>query len=120
MEDLKIERFSLDDKTLRVPAIKGKWLGKLSNHRKSYKNYERLLGEAKSKLIKEYETNSDYSYTKATIEKIILDHDVIKKIKSNIDNERVIVEFCEKSLTIVSSMTYDVKNIIEWSKLELT
>ena len=118
--DLLIERFSLDDKVMKVPGIKGKWLSRLSKHRKDYKNFDRLMGEAKAKLMREYEKNSDISYTKATLEKIILDNDVMVKIKRSLDNERIIIEFCEKSLTIVSSMTYDVKNIIEWSKLELT
>jgi hypothetical protein len=119
-DDLKIERFSLDDKTLRVPGIKGKWLSRLSKHRVEYRNYQSLMDEAKAKLIKDYESKSNISYTKATLENLILDNDIIKKIRKNVDNEKSVIEFCEKTLSIVSSMTYDVKNIIEWTKLELT
>ena len=119
-KDLGIERFSLDEKTLMVPGIKGKWLSKMAKHKKEQKNYERLLTDAKAKLFKEYETNSDIAYTKATLDKLILGEDIIVKIYSNINAERSLVEFCEKALSITSSMTYDIKNIIEWSKLELT
>jgi len=118
--DLSIERFSLDEKTLKVPAIKAKWLARLSSHKREYRKYEKLLSEAKAKLMKEYETKRDISYTKATLEKIILDEDVIIKIQDNINFEKNLIEFCDKALSLAGSMSYDIKNIIEWTKLELT
>lgn len=118
--DLKLERISLDEKTLFVPGIKGKWLSRMYNHKNEFKKYEILFEEGKQRLIKEMEKNSDIAYSKATLEKVILDNETIKKITNNMKDERILIEFCEKCLSVVSSMTYDIKNIIEWSKLELT
>lgn len=118
--DLRIDRVSLEDKSMSVAGIKGKWLSKMVRHKREYKNYEILMDEAKQKLIKEQEKNSDIAYSRATLEKIIMDHEVIRKIRKNMDAEKLAIEFCERSLSIVSSMTFDIKNIIEWSKLELT
>lgn len=119
-DDLKIERVSLEEKTLLVAGIKGKWLAKLSRHKKELISFQELLEEAKIKISKEIEKNSDISYNKATLEKLALDHEIVKKIRKSLDKEKLLIEFCDKALTIVSSMSFDVKNIIEWCKLELT
>ena len=119
-EDLKLDSTSLEDKTMKVPGIKGKWLSRLIKHKREVKKCEVLMDEAKTKLIKEYEKNSDVAFSKATLEKIVMDHEVLRKIKNNIDNEKLAIEFCDRSLSIVSSVTYDIKNILEGYKLELT
>ena len=119
-EDLKIDNTILEEKTMLVPGIKGKWLGRLIKHKREARKYEVLLEEAKNKLVKEMEKNSEIAYNKATLEKMALDNNIAKKIKANLDAERLAAEFCERSLPIVSSMSFDIKNILEGYKLELT
>lgn len=118
--DLKLDHTLLEEKSMCVPGIKGKWLSKMIKHKREVKKYETLLEEAKAKLIKEQEKNSEIAYNKPTLEKIVMDHEIVRKIRANIDAEKMAVEFCERSLTIVSSMSFDIKNIIEGYKLELT
>jgi hypothetical protein len=118
--DLKMDRVGLEEKTLLVAGIKGKWLSKLSRHKREMSSFQELLEEAKNKVSKEIEKNSDISYTKTTLDKLALDHETVKKIRKKIEEERLLIEFCDKALTIVSSMSFDVKNVIEWCKLELT
>ena len=119
-EDLKLDRVQLEEKSMMVPGIKGKWLSKMIRHKRELKNHEVLFEEAKNKLVKELEKNSDIAYSKPTMERIVSDHELIKKIKKSMDTERLAIEFCERALTIVSSMSFDVKNILEGYKLELT
>ncbi len=118
--DLFLDRTNLEEKALFVPGIKAKWLSKMVIHKKELKKYEILMNDAKNKLISEYEKNSELVFSRPTIEKMISEHEIIKKIQQNIDTERLAIEFCEKAVTISSSMTYDIKNILEWYKLELT
>jgi hypothetical protein len=118
--DLKIDRVGLEEKSMLVAGIKGKWLSKLVKHKQEHSKYQELLEEAKNKIIKEIEKSSDISYNKPTLEKLALEHEITKKIKKSIENEKLLIEFCDRGLNVVSSMSFDVKNIIEWCKLELT
>jgi hypothetical protein len=51
-------------------------------------------------------------------EKLASDHETIADIDSKIRNCEVVLEICEKSEKILSSASYDIKNLVELIKLE--
>lgn len=118
-QDVVLDRVSLEDKTMAVPSLKAKWLARLTRHKKDLKKYETLRDEAIGKIIKQKSKEEDIAFSPQTLEKMAYGDEIVKKITDTINAERSSIEFCDKVLQILSSMTYDIKNIIEWSKLEL-
>ena len=53
-----------------------------------------------------------------TVDKTSDDSGMIREIQVKINEEKLIIEFLEKTEKIFSSLTYDIKNIIEIMKLE--
>lgn len=54
----------------------------------------------------------------SVLERKANDTDVIRELNLKIQQEKLIVEFLEKMEKVFSSLTYDVKNIVEVMKLE--
>lgn len=118
-KDVFIDRLTLEDKTMAVPSLKAKWLARLTRHKKDLKKYETLREEAIGKIVKQKSKEEDIAFTPATLEKMAYGDEIVKKITETINNERSAIEFCDRTLQILASMTYDIKNVIDWSKLEL-
>jgi hypothetical protein len=57
---------------------------------------------------------------KAALEKKIDNSDAVQKIDQDIEETTLLIEYLEKTETVLRSMTYDIKNIIEINKLETT
>ena len=53
-----------------------------------------------------------------TIEKAVIESNSIKDLQIKINEDKLIIEFLEKTEKTFSSLTYDIKNIVEIMKLE--
>jgi len=119
-KDVKIDQFNVRDVQLRLPAYKHKWVGRLMRHKYELsKLYAKKFAIKKQVTQKICETTT-YKVTKTTAEKAADNHDTIIDVNGEIEDQKIIVEFLEKSEKILSSMTFDIKNIIEVMKLETT
>ncbi len=117
-EDVQIDEFNMKDVQMKLPSIKHKWTGRLmrakmdidEKYRQKYKLTERVA-EA---LIKESPVSLSTPMARKTAE----DHSDIRKISAEIKELKLIVEFLEKTEKTLSSVTFDIKNIVEIIKLE--
>jgi hypothetical protein len=120
-EDVKIDQLNLLDKQLMLPALKHKWVARLIENRRLKNELER-----KKKILREevFETllkgGVPPGIPKASLQTKIDSSDVICKINQEIDNVSLTIEYLEKVEKIFSSMTFDIKNITEISKLEMS
>jgi len=115
-EDIKVDELSLKDKTMLVPTIKHKWVGRLMMHKVQLKK----LNDIKKKEIKRLTNNSPIPLSKSTLDQAINGDESIIKIQNSIERLEVIIEYLEKIEKLTSSLTWDCKNLIDLQKLETT
>ena len=117
-KDTEFDDFSIKDTQMKLPAIKHKWVGRLIRHKNDLNKarYERqdLVKSLAQKII----ANSPYKITDIAAEKASYKHEEVQKLSEKIKEYELIIEFLEKTERVLSSMTYDIKNLVEIIKLE--
>lgn len=117
-EDLQIDRITLEDKQLKLPGLKAKWVGRLMNHKREKDDLYDLYDQAIKQIADKIKKDSPIQLSNIGAEKQAETHDLAKKIKKEIREQDVTIEYLEKMEKHISSITYDIKNVIDIIKLE--
>jgi len=117
-EDLKIDEFSIKDASLKSPGRKHYWTSRLINHKRNLMKLENEKNTLIKKASQEVQYQSPVRLSNVVIEKTAQGTDIMKEINLKINEEKLIIEFLEKTEKTLSSLTYDIKNIVEIMKLE--
>lgn len=117
-EDLKIDEFTIKEASLKSPGKKHFWVSRLIQHKRNLLKLEQERTQLKKKIMKEVQYQSPVKLSNVTLDKSADDSELIKKLSDKIDEEKLIIEFLEKTEKTFSSLTYDIKNIVEVMKLE--
>jgi Cu/Ag efflux protein CusF len=119
--DLKLDRISLLEKQLSLPAIKHKWVARLMDYKRLKNNLNKKRKSLKEEALKTLnDQNIPNNIPKAALDKKIESSDVFKKIDDELKDVEIIIDYLEKVENICRSMTYDIKNAVELEKLETT
>jgi hypothetical protein len=117
-KELEINEMNLKEASMRAPARKHFWASKLINHKIDLN----ILNKNKSILVKSLmdkaEKSSPVILSKINLEKTIENTDEVKKINKEIKEIESIIEYLEKVEKIYSSLTYDIKNMIQMTSME--
>ncbi len=116
IEDIKVDELSLKDKTMLVPTIKHKWVGRLMVH----KDQLRKFNDTKKKYIRAYIDKTGLSLSKNLLEQKLETDPTFAMLSESIDKLEIVIEYLEKVEKLVGSLTFDCKNIIDLQKLETT
>lgn len=120
-EDLKLDRISLLEKQLILPAIKHKWVSRLIEYKKTKNSLNKKRKNLKEEAMKTFLNQKlPDSLPKASIDKKIESSEVFQKINDELEEVELVIDYLEKVETICRSMTYDIKNAVELEKLETT
>jgi len=119
-EDLKINELNLKDYQLRLPAIKHKWAGRLIRLRMSVNALKKQKETVKNDVMAEINATSPVKLTQPVISSTADRHSKIQELNTKIQETELIIELLEKSEKILGSATFDIKNLIEIMKLEMT
>ena len=117
-KDTELDRIILEEKQLKLPAIKAKWVARLMNHKKEIDKLWELYNDAISNVTKKIIAESPVKISNKVAEDSAKDHELIIKIKKEIKDQERIVEYLEKIEKVFSSMSYDISNLISLIKLE--
>jgi uncharacterized membrane-anchored protein YjiN (DUF445 family) len=117
-DDTQLDRVILEDKQLKLPAIKAKWVSRLILSKKELSSLDDILEDAIEKISKQIKNEADVAINTLYAEKAAEKHEFVKKIKKQIKQTQNIIDFLEKTEKILSTMTYDIKNIVELIKQE--
>ena len=120
IEDTKIDELNLKDVQMKLPAIKHKWVSRLILHKEEYNKLKHLQRAAKEKVINELKQNQNIILSLPVLEKRAEENDVIRKIKNQLEDQELIILYLDKIETVLRSMSFDIKNIIDIMKLEET
>lgn len=117
-KDTVINELNLKEKSLSLPSLKAKWVSRIILHKNTYHKLQRN----KKKLIKDtlpiIRENLPVKLSDSYIKEKAEDIGTISSITEEIDREEKIIDFLEKVEKIMSSMTFDVGNIIKVTQLE--
>ena len=119
-QDVELNNFNVKDVQLKLPAIKHKYVSRLIAHKRRLSSLYRDKSIKQDKVITSLKEQSVYKLTDAMAKKAASSHNNIKDIDVAIAEEKSIIELLEKVEKILSSMTYDIKNLIELMKMEIT
>tara|TARA_R110000772_G_scaffold164584_4_gene276023 strand:- start:1365 stop:1760 length:396 start_codon:yes stop_codon:yes gene_type:complete len=117
-KDLIINEFNIKDVSMKTPARKHYWVGRLIRHKKNLYNLEKEKTDIKKKVVKELLEQSPIKITIPVAEKASLNHTNIVLINEKINNEMLIIEFLEKTEKIFSSVSFDISNIVKIMQME--
>ena len=117
-EDLKIDEFNIKEASLKSPGKKHYWVSRLITHKRNIQKLEQEKDILRKRITQEVQYQSPVKLSMMTVEKTTEDSELIKEINRKINEEKLIVEFLEKTEKTFSSLTYDIKNIVEIMKLE--
>ena len=119
-DDLKINELNLKDYQLRLPAIKHKWAGRLIRLKMEVAQDTRKLTTLKNTLAEEVKKSASVVLTLPAIAKVVEVRPEITEMQQSIDEKKLVIELLEKTEKTLSSATFDIKNLIEIMKLEIT
>lgn len=115
-----INEFTVKEKQLQLPAFKHLFVGRLIRHKiygsKLKTQKEKLRTELAHAAAKASPVGLDFS----KVEKAMESNEKIVEINNQIYYNTLIIEYLEKVEKVLSSVTYDIKNIVEIMKLETT
>lgn len=117
-DDVELNEFEMKDVQMKLPALKHKWVGRLVRHKGELERYQENRETALKQVAQEIIDTATYQVTLASAQKAAEKHASVKRIDENIKEHKLIIDFLEKSEKIFTSMSFDIKNIIEIMKLE--
>lgn len=117
-KDVELDELCMKEVQMRLPAIKHKWVGRLIRHKHKIKVLWSKKVQLKNDLRDKMKQESKYGVSDASIDKLLEKHQPVIDIMNEIQENELIVEFLEKSEKVLSSLSFDLKNLVEIIKLE--
>ena len=117
-KDVQVDELCLKEVQMRLPAIKHKWVGRLIRHKAIIKSLWAKKVALKNEIRDKMKRESKYGVSDAGLDKMIESQQPIQDIVRDIQGNELIVEFLEKMERVLSSLSFDLKNLVEIIKLE--
>jgi hypothetical protein len=119
-KDVAVDELNLRDVQFKLPATKHKYAGLLIRSKIELSNKKKELDEQRRGAIEQIKEKSPVKLAPNTLFDTANELPNLKKIRSEIEEIDLLITLLEKTEKTLSSMTYDIKNIIEIQKLETT
>jgi|10_taG_2_1085330.scaffolds.fasta_scaffold00061_43 hypothetical protein len=116
--DVSMDAFTVHDRQLVLPAIKHKWVGRLMRHKIKLNERKHTKKVVREDLITRLREDAAVRLSQAALGNAVDNHDSMRKLTMEIEEERIVIEYLEKIEKILSSMTFDIRNLTEIMKLE--
>lgn len=118
--DTKIDRLNLPDMQMKLPAIKGKWVGRLTQAKIRKGEYETVLRQLISNISTSLKKQSGVAMADVVAERAAEKDDKVVQLRNEIKLADLLIEYLENVVRLMHSMTYDIRNIVEIIKQEQT
>lgn len=117
-QDLTINELNIKEVSLLVPSKKHFWANILIQHKRELNKLNRERRTTLKEMTKKTIEKSPITISYPKAENMVKNSTHITDLDKKIEDEETLIEFLEKNEKIFSSLTWDVKNIIETIKLE--
>ena len=119
-EELDLNDFNMKDVQMRLPAIKHKWVARLIQQKIELSKFKKLKQEAIGAVIDGLRKSNPVLLTDTALAKQAEKNETVQKIIIKMDECEMLIEYLEKVEKVCSCTTYDIKNLIDIKKLEMT
>jgi len=119
-KDVLIDELNLKEVQFKLPALKHKYVGLLVRTKITLAEKQKELELHRKTVIDQIKEKSQVRLAPNTLTETANEVNSVKKIKEDIIQLELLITLLEKTEKTLSSMTYDIKNIIEIQKLETT
>lgn len=116
--DLVVTDFNIKEVQLRLPARRHFWVARLIDAKISLNNLKKKQKKLKLAIAQRIIQEAPVKLTQQTAEIAAEKTDDMQLVAEKIKEYEFIIEYLEKVERIMSSMSFDIKNIIEVQKLE--
>ena len=118
-QDLVVDDFNLKEVQMRLPARKHFWVARLMDAKVEKNKLLAKKKQLKKELTKKVITDSPVKISLSTAEQHAERHESVIKITNDINEYTVIVEYLEKVEKVLSSMSFDISNIVKINQMEM-
>lgn len=119
-EDCVVDEINLKESALILPAKKAKWVARLIIEKNNLNKLEKDKKELMNSLIERLKEESVTSLSSAVLKNIAEKDTSIIEIDQKIEDSKNLIDFLERIEKIMSSMSFDIGNIIKIVQLETT
>lgn len=119
-EELELSDFNMKDVQMRMPAIKHKWVARLIQQKIELNKFKKLKAEAIEAVIDKTRKDNPVLLSDHALAKQAEKNELIQKIILKMEECEMLIDYLEKVEKVCSSTSYDIKNLIDIKKLELT
>ena len=118
--DCIVDEINLKESALILPAKKAKWVSRLILEKNGLNSLQKERDTALNSVMDLLKREAVVSLPKNTLRSTAETHEMIIEIDRKIENSKNIIEFLERVEKIISSMSFDIGNIIKIVQLETT
>ena len=119
-EELDLSDFNMKDVQMRMPAVKHKWVARLIQQKIELNKFKKLKTEAIEAVVNKLRKENAVLLSDHALAKQAEKNETIQKILLKMEECEILIEYLEKVEKVCSSTSYDIKNLIDIKKLELT
>ena len=116
--DVLIDAFTVHDVQLKLPGIKHKWVGRLMRHKLEILQLKKQRDKDRDTIVKKLREEADVRLSQTALNAVVNKHEDIETMNNKIAELQIAIEYLEKVERILSSMTFDIRNLTEIMKLE--
>ena len=118
--DTTVNDFNLKEVQLKLPAIKHKWVGRYIRHKSELQRLQRQKEQTSRNLVEETLKKSpvDLKTSTGAVSRMVENTETIQKINDQIEELKLIIELLKKAEKVLSSMSFDLRNITDIIRLE--
>jgi phenylalanyl-tRNA synthetase alpha subunit len=121
VEDVKVDELNLLDKQMMLPSLKHKWVARLIDAKRELNRLNRKKKQLRDSVLEQFKKEGiPPGIPKANIDKKIDSSETIMNLQEEIEEKEIVVEYLEKIETIFKNMSFDLKNIVEINKMEMS
>lgn len=117
-EDLDVSILNLKEKSLRTSAIRSKWLIYLMKEKENLKKLKERKETLKALLIKSLSQENPSILRQKTEDKILEGNKDLLEIDKAIETLKEVLVFLEYAWNILADFNYNIKNAIDFIRLE--
>jgi len=119
-EELNLTDFNIKDVQLKLPHTKHKWVARLIQQKIELSKYKKLKVDAIEAIVNSTRKEEPLLISDMALSKKAEKNDTVQKIISKIEECELIIEYLEKVEKVCSSTSYDIKNLVDIKKMEMT
>ena len=117
-EDTAVDELNIKDMSMKLPAIKHKWVARLIYAKREVSKLKNQRREAIDKASQIAIQESPVSMSDSSARRAAANHELVIKINNKLEEQELIVEYLDKCIDVFRNMTWDFKNMVELIKLE--